>query len=126
MFIHNIDPIIFKIGFLQIRYYSLVYVIGFLVTYYILLKLSKNKKIKNLSEEAVEDFMTYFILFSVIGGRLFHFVFYNPAVFWSNPLEILYVWHGGMSFHGGLIGGIVAYFIFRKKYKVAFYDLADV
>ncbi|MBU1200965.1 MAG: prolipoprotein diacylglyceryl transferase [Nanoarchaeota archaeon] len=126
MFIHNINPVLVKLGFLEIRYYSLVYIIGFLVTYYILLKLAKKKKIKNLTKEGVEDFMIYFILGSIIGGRVLDFLFYNPSVFWTNPLEILYIWHGGMSFHGGLIGAITGAFLFIKKHKVEFYDLADI
>ncbi|MFC2134057.1 prolipoprotein diacylglyceryl transferase [Bacteroidota bacterium] len=125
MFIHNINPVLLKLGFLEIRYYSLAYIIGFLIAYFVLLQVAKENKVKNLTKDSVEDFMIYLILGSVIGGRVLNFVFYQPQVFWTNPLEILMIWHGGMSFHGGLIGAIIGYFLFRRKHKVAFYDLAD-
>ncbi|MBU0667370.1 MAG: prolipoprotein diacylglyceryl transferase [Nanoarchaeota archaeon] len=126
MFIHNINPVLLKIGFLEIRYYSLVYILGFLLVYFILYKTADKKKIKNLTKEAVDDFITYLIIGLIVGARIFHFIFYNPQIIWTKPLEILMVWHGGMSFHGGLIGIIIAYLIFHKKHKVAFYDLADL
>ncbi len=127
MFVHNLSPILFSIGPISIRYYSLVYIIGFLLAYYILNKAVEKKKIKHLTKEGVEDLIIYIILGVVIGSRIFHFVFYNPSIIWFDPLEILKVWHGGMSFHGGLIGIVIAYYLFHKKYsKVAFYDLADL
>jgi len=126
MFIHNLNPVLLKLGFLEIRYYSLVYIIGFLLAYFVLIKAVKSKKVKNLTKAAAEDFMVYLILGSIIGGRLFHFIFFNPSVIWTDPLEILFIWHGGISFHGGLIGAVVGYYFFRKKYDVKFYDLADL
>jgi len=126
MFIHNIDPVLIRLGFLEIRYYSLVYIIGFLLAYYVLWNAAKSKKVKNLTKDAVENFMIYLILGSIIGGRLGHFIFYNPSIFWTNPLEILFIWHGGISFHGGIIGAVIGTFLFKKKHKVAFYDLADL
>ncbi|NQU98822.1 prolipoprotein diacylglyceryl transferase [Candidatus Woesearchaeota archaeon] len=120
------NPVLLKLGFLEIRYYSLVYIIGFLLAYFVLIKAVKSKKVKNLTKAAAEDFMVYLILGSIIGGRLFHFIFFNPSVIWTDPLEILFIWHGGISFHGGLIGAVVGYYFFRKKYDVKFYDLADL
>ncbi|MBU0472509.1 MAG: prolipoprotein diacylglyceryl transferase [Nanoarchaeota archaeon] len=126
MFVHNINPVLLKIGFFEIRYYSLVYIFGFLLAYFLLLRVAKDKKVKGLTKQVVEDFMVYLMLGSIIGARLLYFVFYNPAVLWTNPFEVFFLWHGGMSFHGGLIGVIVAYFVFRRKHNVAFYDLADI
>lgn len=125
MFVHNLNPVLVSIGFIEIRWYSLAYIIGFLIAYYVLLESSKKKEITNLTKEAVEDFTVYLILGIVIGGRLGHFIFYNPSVFWTNPLEILFIWHGGMAFHGGLIGAIIGFWLFRKKHRIDFYELAD-
>ena len=126
MFIHNLNPVLLSIGPLEIRYYSLVYILGFLLAYWVLYKVAKDKKVKNLTTQAVDDFMVYLILGTIIGGRLFHFIFYDPSVIWTNPLEILMIWHGGMAFHGGLIGALIGYWLFNKKHKVAFYDIADI
>jgi len=69
--------------------------------------------------------MVYFILGTIIGGRLGHFLFYDISIFWTNPLQILMIWNGGMAFHGGILGGIIGAFLFLKKSKVKFYEMAD-
>ncbi len=125
MFIHNINPVLLDLGLIEIRYYGLVYFIGFLVTYFWLIHLAKKGAIKNLTREAAENFMIYLIIGSIVGARVLDFVFYNPSVIWNAPLEILKFWNGGMSIHGGVIGGLAAYYFFRKKHNVKFYDLFD-
>ena len=95
------------------------------MAYWMLLKLAERKEIKGLTKEGVEDLVFYLMLFSIIGGRLGHFIFFNPSVFWTNPLEILMVWHGGMAIQGGLIGAAIAVWIFQRKHKVKFYPIAD-
>lgn len=126
MFMHNINPVLVSIGALEIRYYSLAYILGFLLAYWLLWKAADKKLIENLTKKGVDDLVVYLILGVIIGGRLFHFVFYNPSAFWTNPLEILYIWHGGMAFHGGLIGVLFAYWLFMRKHKVKFYPVADL
>lgn len=125
MFVHNFDPVLVSFGFIQIRWYSLAYIIGFLLAYYVLLQAAKRKDFPGLTKDAVEDFIVYLIAGTIIGGRLGHFLFYSPSTFFTNPLEILFIWHGGMAFHGGLIGAILGTWLFKKKHNVAFYDLAD-
>jgi len=125
MFVHNISPVLFTVGPFEVRYYGLVYAIGFLVTYLLFHRLAKKDRIKNLNPDRVDIFMLYAIIGSIVGARLLDFVFYNPSIIFTNPIEILMVWHGGMSFHGGLIGGALAGLLFCKKYKVSFYKLAD-
>ncbi len=125
MFVHNISPVLFTIGPLEVRYYGLVYAIGFLVAYLLFHNIAKKGSIKNLDVDRADIFMLYAIIGSIVGARVLDFVFYNPSIIWTNPLEILMIWHGGMSFHGGLIGGAFAGWLFCRKYKVSFYKLAD-
>ncbi len=126
MFIHNLNPVLLDIGFVQIRYYGLVYAVGFLLTLWLLLRAAKNKRIKNLTEDASYDIMLYFMLGVIIGARLFEGLFYNYALFYPNPLEFFMVWHGGMSFHGGLLGGLLAIYLTTRKHKVGFYKITDL
>ena len=125
MFIHNIDPVIFNIGSFQVRYYGLFYAIGFVMAYFIISYLAKRKELP-LTKEDVADFLMYSILGTVLGARIFYIIFYNFPYYLSKPFEIIAVWHGGLSFHGGFIGGILAGFYFCKKKKIHFYELADI
>ena len=124
MFIHNINPILLKLGPLELRYYGLVYVLGFIATFFYLKYLIKNKKLK-LSHDQLSDLLFYLILGVIFGGRLFYILIYNLRHYLNNPLEIFAVWNGGMSFHGALIGLIVILYYFSKKEKIKFYMLAD-
>jgi phosphatidylglycerol:prolipoprotein diacylglycerol transferase len=123
MFISNIDPVLFKLGFLEVRYYGLVYVLGFFLVF---LSLLKSKKELGLSKEDVYDFIVYSFAGLLLGARLFHFIFSEPFTLINNPLEILRIWNGGMSFYGGLIGIFLSGYIFCKRYKVSFYKIGDI
>jgi phosphatidylglycerol:prolipoprotein diacylglycerol transferase len=125
MFINNINPVIATIGPFEIRYYGLVYAIGFLVAYFLLRSIAKKKTIPNFSVEKADTFMLYLIIGAIAGARLLLFVFYYPKTLITNPLEVFMTWHGGMSFHGGLVGAVIAGLIFCKRHKVSFYKLAD-
>ena len=125
MFIHNLNPILLKLGPLELRYYGLVYVLGFIAIFFYLKYLTKNKKI-NISQDQLSDLLFYLILGVILGGRLFYIIFYNLKYYLSNPFEIFAVWHGGMSFHGALIGSIIVLYYFSKKEKIKFYTLADI
>ncbi|MBU1199632.1 MAG: prolipoprotein diacylglyceryl transferase [Nanoarchaeota archaeon] len=126
MFIHNINPVLLSIGPLSIKYYGLVYAIGFLAAYFLLRWVAKNDKIKNLTTEKADTLTIYLVLGAIIGARFLLFVFYHPGTLISDPLEVFRIWHGGMSFHGGMIGAVIAGLLFCKKHKVSFYQLADL
>ncbi len=126
MFIHNINPVLLDLGFLQVRYYGLVYFLGFLFIYFYMSSQVKKDKVKGLDKDKLEVFMIYLLAGIVLGARVFTFIFYSPGVLLSNPLELFMVWRGGMSFHGGLIGAILAVYFFSKKHNVKFYSLADL
>ncbi len=112
MFINNFDPVAFQILSIEIRWYSLAYIIGILTGWIL------SKKIfitDNELKEKFDDYITYLILGIIIGGRLGYVFFYNLDYFLNNFVDILKIWQGGMSFHGGLLGIVVASILFAKK-----------
>ncbi len=125
MFFHNINPVAFSIGSIDIRYYGLVYFIGFLFAYFYLRYQIKKGRIKHFSLDGLDSFMIYFMLGSILGARVLDFVFFNPSVLLSDPLQIFRVWQGGMSIHGGIIGAVIGGLLFVRNKKIKFYDLAD-
>lgn len=126
MFVQNINPVIFQINdALSIRWYGLVYAIGFIAAYWWLSYLAKNKKIKNLTTDNLDTFILLLMLGVVIGGRFFEFVFYQPQVLLNTPLEVFRIWNGGMSFHGGAIGVAIVGYFFCKKHKINLLDIGD-
>ena len=123
MFINNFDPVAFDFFSFQIRWYSIAYILGiFLGWVYCKKKLIKDTKILNL----FDDLLTYIIIGIIIGGRLGYVLFYNFKYYLENISEILMIWNGGMSFHGGLIGIIFATFLFSKKHKIDTYIFLDL
>jgi len=125
MFIHNIDPVLLSIGPFQIRYYGLFFVLGFVIAYFLLVHLAKRREL-SLNKDDIADFLLYIILGVVLGARIFYVFAYNLPFYLSNPFEIIAIWNGGLSFHGGIIGAAIAGFYFTKKKKVDFYELADI
>ena len=114
MFTNNFDPVAFQIFSLTVRWYSLAYIAGILLGWlYCKKNLLKDQSILDI----FDDYITYLILGIVLGGRIGYALFYNLEYYLEHPIEILMVWNGGMSFHGGIIGVIVASKLFSKKYK---------
>jgi len=124
MIYHNINPTIFKIGFLEVRWYGLMYIISFILGYFLLKKFFQLKNI-TLSKEKYDNLLFDIMLGVIIGGRLGYILFYNLSFYIENPLNMLKVWMGGMSFHGGAIGVIIIGYIFCRKNKLSFYQMAD-
>ena len=124
-FIYNIDPVFLHLGPVEIRYYGLVYVLGFVIAYFLLKYLVKKKEV-SLSEDELETFLLYAAVGVLLGSRVFYFLFYNLSVLLQDPLEFFRIWDGGMSFHGGLIGVICMSALFCRKYKKSFYELGDI
>ncbi len=112
MFINNFDPVAFQIFSLEIRWYSLSYIIGILIGWF----LSKRIFISNSElRDKFDDYITYLILGIIIGGRLGYVFFYNFKYYMNNFTDIFKVWQGGMSFHGGLLGIVFVSILFAKK-----------
>ncbi|MBI2558706.1 prolipoprotein diacylglyceryl transferase [Candidatus Woesearchaeota archaeon] len=125
MFFHNINPVLLEIGPFQIRYYGLFYALGFLIAYFMISYLAKRKELP-ITKDDVADFIVYEIVGIVLGARIVYILFYNLQFYIQNPIEIFALWHGGLSFHGGLLGAIIATYFFCKKKKIEFYDMADI
>ena len=121
----QISPIMFSLGPLDIRWYSMAYLFGIIIGW-ILLNHNVKKYDLKLSKENVEDLVFYITLGIVIGGRLGYVIFYGGAAFWMNPLQVFEVWKGGMSFHGGVLGVIVATYLFARKINYKFLALTDL
>ena len=125
MFIHNLNPVFLSIGPVEIRYYGLVYFLGFLLTWLYFKKSSLGKSLFK-KEEHADDFLLYSLISSILTARIFYILFYNLNSYLSNPIEILKFWHGGMSIHGGILGGILGIYIFSRKFKYNFLKLTDL
>ena len=112
MFINNFDPVAFQIMSFEIRWYSLAYIAGIIIGWMLCKKIFIQKSDIN---EKFDDYVTYLVIGIIIGGRLGYIIFYNFNYYINNFFDIFKVWEGGMSFHGGLIGIIVASILFSKK-----------
>ncbi|MEX5216301.1 MAG: prolipoprotein diacylglyceryl transferase [Nitrospira sp.] len=121
----DIDPVFFRLGPLQFRWYGLMYLIGLTLAYFIILARSKAKGLR-LDRDQVYDMIVYAAIGVFAGGRLGYVLFYNLSYYLSNPLKIFYVWEGGMSFHGGLIGTIIALILFARRKSIPVYTIADL
>ena len=123
MFTNNFDPVAFTLFAIDIRWYSLAYIFGILLGWFYCKKfLIKDKVISTL----FDDLISYLIIGIIIGGRLGYIVFYNIQYYFNNLIEIFFIWEGGMSFHGGLIGIIFATYLFSRKHKINKYIFLDL
>ena len=127
MYTHNLDPILFDFGFLVIRWYSLAYIFGILIGWYLGKRVILGK-FKNLNFDIKEfdNLITYIIISLLLGGRIGYILFYNFGYYISNPFDILKIWEGGMSFHGALIGIILGTYWFSIKKDIQTFFLLDI
>ncbi|OGQ35575.1 MAG: prolipoprotein diacylglyceryl transferase [Deltaproteobacteria bacterium RIFCSPHIGHO2_12_FULL_43_9] len=120
----NIDPVLVHLGPVEIRYYGLMYVLGFIVAFLFLRKLSKEGFFK-FSYPEISDLLFWLFVGLLIGARIFYVIFYNPTIYLQHPLSIFAIWEGGLSFHGGLAGVIFVAWIYSKKKNIPFLHLGD-
>lgn len=121
----EIRPYIFKIGTLEVRWYGLMYILGFAAAYFMACSDAKRKKLP-LDKDGIADLIFALAVGLIVGARLGYALFYNFSVYLANPLKIFAVWEGGMSFHGGLIGTVLAAYWFSRKKKIRFLQIADL
>ena len=121
----NIDPILIELGPIRVGWYGLMYVFGFFGSY-LLVRYQMKKKDFSVSKLEVENLFFYLIFGLVIGARLGYVLFYDLKLYLQDPLEVFAIWHGGMSFHGGLIGVLIVGILFSWKNKRSFWKIADL
>ena len=128
--VHNFDPIFIDLGLIQIRWYSLAYIVGIILGWIYAIKiikeLIKKYNFTLIKIEIFNDLIIYLILGIMLGGRLGYVIFYNFEYYSQNLFEILKLWQGGMSFHGGLLGVIIATVIFSKIRRINFLNFTDI
>jgi len=121
----NIDPVAVHLGPLAIRWYALAYVVGLLIGWRYCLRLCVLSPHK-ITREQIDDFLFWAIIGVILGGRTGYVLFYNLPFYSEHPLEIFAVWRGGMSFHGGFLGVLVAVAAFTRNRKIPFVALSDI
>ncbi|MEE8623466.1 MAG: prolipoprotein diacylglyceryl transferase [Alphaproteobacteria bacterium] len=120
-----IDPVLIEIGPFAIRWYALAYVAGLIIGWFYVARLAREKP-EAMARREVDDFLLWAILGVILGGRLGYVLFYNPVLFLDHPLQIFYVWQGGMSFHGGLIGVATALVLFCRVRRLSLLMVSDL
>ena len=130
MFTHNFDPVLIDLYVVEIRWYSLAYIFGILVGWFyakkIIKRLKNDSSLNDLEIKDFDDLIPYLVIGIILGGRLGYVLIYNFDYYIKNLHEIFYIWNGGMSFHGGLIGIIVTTIIFASIKKIHTFIYLDV
>ena len=121
----NIDPVIVALGPIQLRWYGLMYLIGLTAAYFLIQHKVSCKGLE-IRKDQIYDMVVYAAFGVFLGGRIGYTLFYNFSYYIENPLKLLAVWEGGMSFHGGLIGTIVALIWFSRRQGIPAYTIADL
>mgnify|MGYP001372147464 CR=1 FL=1 len=131
MIVHNFNPVFIDLGFFQIKWYSLAYIIGIIFGWIYANKIIKKSEVNNCNYRPIktsefDDLIFYLIIGIILGGRLGYIIFYDFDYYIKNLLEIFKIWKGGMSFHGGLLGVILTTLLFSSKRKINFFKFTDV
>jgi len=121
----HIDPVFLRLGPIQLRWYGLMYMLSFIIGYFLLRRFAKFRKL-DLSDDDLYDLLFYLILGVMIGGRLGYVLLYDLHSYLAQPLSILAIWQGGMSFHGGLVGVVLAAIYITRKKGWNFWEIADL
>src|SRR5438067_1818079 len=121
----NIDPVFLRLGPIQFRWYGLMYLLGLAAAYFVIKFQAAAHKV-SLTKEQIYDLIVYAAVGVFAGGRLGYTLFYNLSYYLEHPAKIVAVWEGGMSFHGGLLGTILAMWLFARRRGFSFYTIADL
>lgn len=115
----NISPFIIDFSFIKIKWYSISYIIGFFYCSFFC------KKQMKLSQSCIDSAFIYSVSGCLLGARLLYVCIYNPIYYWRHPIEIFFLWNGGMSFHGALVGVLISIYLFTKKNNISFLNFTD-
>ena len=125
VFEHALNPVLLQLGPLEIRWYGVMWALSFLLVYVYVLRSARGRLIK-LTDDDVDWLMIWLVAGIILGARLFDVFVWEWAYYSANPGEIIAIWHGGLSFHGGLVGGLIAGWLFARRRKISFLNLCDV
>jgi phosphatidylglycerol:prolipoprotein diacylglycerol transferase len=124
------DPVVFSVGPFAVRWYALAYIAGILGAWWLARRIAQNQKLwgghSPITAPNVDDVITWCALGIVLGGRLGYVLFYGKSYFFEHPLEIFQLWHGGMSFHGGFLGTILALLLYARSKKIPMLSMLDL
>ena len=129
MYIHDLNPVLINFSFFEIRWYSLAYILGILIGWWLAKKIIVYKiqnKVIFFDIKLFDDLISYIIISIILGGRIGYVIFYNFSYYLNNPINIFKIWEGGMSFHGAMIGVILGTYFFSKKIKINTYFFLDI
>ncbi len=121
---HNLDPVLLSVGPINIHWYGMMYIIGFVSGYFLLCYRWKKGKFA-LNPEEIQILITYLMFFMILGARLAYVVVYDPWNYLQNPGDIIAIWKGGLSYHGAAIGFMMACILMAKQYHITFFHIAD-
>lgn len=124
-YLHQIDPIAFSIGPVAVHWYGIMYLLGFGAAWWLGNRRIAAGRLPGVNADAFSDLLFYAMIGVVLGGRIGYMLFYTPEAFLANPALLFRVWEGGMSFHGGLIGVLIASLWWSRKHKLHFFDTVD-
>ena len=125
VYLHQLDPIALTLGPLKIHWYGLMYLLAFVSAWWLGRRRIRQGRLPGVDENAFGDLMFYGMLGVVLGGRIGYILFYDLPTYVADPLQMLKVWQGGMSFHGGLIGVLLAVAWWARKHRQHFFDVVD-
>ncbi|MDQ7004947.1 MAG: prolipoprotein diacylglyceryl transferase [Ghiorsea sp.] len=123
----QIDPVALQLGPIAIHWYGLMYVFAFMSAWKLVQIQLKEQNLwgKTVSSEKFENLFTFLILGVILGGRIWYVLFYNPSFYLENPIKVFYIWNGGMSFHGGFLGSVIAGWWYCSKNNLPYLKLLD-
>jgi phosphatidylglycerol---prolipoprotein diacylglyceryl transferase len=124
-YLHQIDPIAFSIGPVAVHWYGIMYLLGFGAAWWLGNRRIAAGRLLGVNADAFSDLLFYAMIGVVLGGRIGYMLFYTPGAFLENPALLFRVWEGGMSFHGGLVGVLIASLWWSRKHKLHFFDTMD-
>ena len=110
----NVDPVLFSIGSLSVRWYGLLWALGFFIGYFVMRRIYRRE---HMSDDAMDKLLIYMLVSTVIGARIGHCLFYEPEYYLSHPLKMLAIWEGGLASHGGAIGILIGLYLYVRNYN---------
>ena len=124
-YLHQLDPVAISLGPLKVHWYGLMYLLAFVSAWWLGRRRIRQGRLPGVGENAFGDLLFYGMLGVILGGRIGYILFYDLPTYLSNPLQVFKVWQGGMSFHGGLLGVLIAAWWWSRKHRLHFFDTMD-